>query len=164
MVVLYLAHKNRFKTGQTMPKQAKQSEKEKPRKPHGFGVFELFWTEISACWTSRTWCCPCQTSGNPFSFHLIFGLILRFFCTSDSNFHSRAWRTKNRFCSLYVPCTSLPRATQDNRKERILVAVLVITSKSNSHTEDSIMEKYISDQYNDLWYELQGKYYIPFQS
>ena len=51
MVVLYLTHKNRFKTGQTMPKQAKQSEKEKPRKPHGFGVFELFWTEISACWT-----------------------------------------------------------------------------------------------------------------
>lgn len=34
-----------------MPKQAKQSEKEKPRKPHGFGVFELFWSEISACWT-----------------------------------------------------------------------------------------------------------------
>jgi hypothetical protein len=42
VVVLYLTHKNWFKTGQTMPKQAKQSEKEKPRKPHGFGVFELF--------------------------------------------------------------------------------------------------------------------------
>ena len=42
VVVLYLTHKNCFKTGQTMPKQSKQSEKEKPRKPHGFGVFELF--------------------------------------------------------------------------------------------------------------------------
>ena len=60
-----------------------------------------------------------------------------------------------------MPCTSLPRATQDNRKERILVAVLVITSKSNSHTEDSIMEKYIFDKCNGLWYELQGDYYIP---
>ena len=37
-----LTHKKWFKTGQTMPKQGKQSEKEKPRKPHGFGVFELF--------------------------------------------------------------------------------------------------------------------------
>jgi len=55
----------------------------------------------------------------------------------------------------------LPRATQDNSRERNLVAVLVITSKSNSHTEDSIMEKYIFDQCNGLWYELQGDYYIP---
>ena len=45
--------------------------------------------------------------------------------------------------------------------ERNLVAVLVITSKLNFHTEDSIMEKYIFDQCNGLWYELQGDYYIP---
>ena len=68
---------------------------------------------------------------------------------------------KSRFCSLCVPCVLLPRATQDNGRERNLVAVLVITSKLNSHTEDSIMEKYIFDQCNGLWYELQGNYYIP---
>ena len=68
---------------------------------------------------------------------------------------------KSRFCSLCVPCVLLPRATQDNGRERNLVAVLVITSKLNSHTEDSIMEKYIFDQSNGLWYELQGDYYIP---
>ncbi len=33
---------------------------------------------------------PCQTSGNFFAFYLIFGLILRFFCTLDSNFYPRA--------------------------------------------------------------------------
>ena len=82
---------------------------------------------LSACWTSRGWCHPCQTPSDFFAFRLIFGLILRFFCTPDSNFHPRAWRTKNRFCSLYVPCVSLPRATQDNSGERNLVAVLVIT-------------------------------------
>ena len=60
-----------------------------------------------------------------------------------------------------MPCVPLPRATQDNRKERNLVAVLVITSKSNPNTEDSIMEKYIYDQSNGLWYELQGDCYIP---
>ena len=60
-----------------------------------------------------------------------------------------------------MPCVSLPRATQDNSKERNLVAVPVITSKLNPHTEDSIMEKYIFDQTNGLWYELQGDYYIP---
>ena len=60
-----------------------------------------------------------------------------------------------------MPYVLLPRATQDNSRERNLVAVLVITSKSNSHTEDSIMEKYIFDQCNGLWYELQGDYYIP---
>ena len=43
-------------------------------------------SEISACWTSRAWCCPCQTSGDFFAFYLIFGLILRFLHTSDSNF------------------------------------------------------------------------------
>lgn len=84
------------------------------------------WT-ISACWTSRAWCHPCQTSGHFFAFSLVFGLILRFFYTSDSNFYPRAWRTKSRFCSLCVPCVSLPRATQDNSRERNLVAVLVIT-------------------------------------
>ena len=52
-------------------------------------------------------------------------------------------------------------AAQDNSRERNLVAVLVITSKLNFHTEDSIMEKYIFDQCNGLWYELQGDYYIP---
>ena len=36
-------------------------------------------SEISACWTSRTWCWPCQTSGHFFAFSLVFGLILRFF-------------------------------------------------------------------------------------
>jgi hypothetical protein len=60
-----------------------------------------------------------------------------------------------------VPCVSLPRATQDNGKERHLVAVLVFTSKLNLDTEDSRMEKYIFDQSNGLWYELQGDYYIP---
>lgn len=60
-----------------------------------------------------------------------------------------------------MPYVLLPRATQDNSRERNLVAVLVITSKSNSHTEESIMEKYIFDQCNGLWYELQGDYYIP---
>ena len=102
----------------------------------------------------RVWCHPCQTFGHFFDFHLIFGLILRFFCTSGSNFHPRARRTKSRFCSLCVPCVSLPRATQDNSRERNLVAVLVFTSKLNSDTEDSIMEKYIFDQNNSLWYEL----------
>ena len=29
------------------------------------------------------------------------------------------------------------------------------------NTEDSIMEKYIFDPCNGLWYELQGDYYIP---
>ena len=53
-----------------------------------------------------------------------------------------------------MPCVSLPRATQDNSRERNLVAVLVFTSKLNSDTEDSIMEKYIFDQNNSLWYEL----------
>ena len=60
-----------------------------------------------------------------------------------------------------MPCVSLPRATQDNSKGRNLVAVLVFTSKLNSDTEDSIMEKYIFDQSNGLWYALQGNYYIP---
>lgn len=60
-----------------------------------------------------------------------------------------------------MPCVSLPRATQDNGKERHLVAVLVFTSKLNLDTEDSRMEKYIFDQSNGLWYELQGDYYIP---
>ena len=60
-----------------------------------------------------------------------------------------------------VPCVSLPKAMQDNSKERNLVAALGITSKLNSYTEDSIMEKYIFDQSNGLWYELQGNYYIP---
>jgi len=55
----------------------------------------------------------------------------------------------------------LPRATQDNGRERNRIAVLVITSKLNSHTEDSIMKKYIFDQSNGLWYELQGDSYIP---
>lgn len=27
--------------------------------------------------------------------------------------------------------------------------------------EDNIMEKYIYDESNGLWYELQGDYYIP---
>lgn len=49
--------------------------KEKPRKTEVFRGKENF---FSACRTSRAWCCPCQTSGNPFAFHLIFGLILRF--------------------------------------------------------------------------------------
>ena len=57
-----------------------------------------------------------------------------------------------------MPCVSLPRATQDNGKERHLVAVLVFTSKLNLDTEDSRMEKYIFDQSNGLWYELQGDY------
>ena len=103
---------------------------------------------VTACWTSRGWCWPCQTSGHFFAFSLVFGLILRFFYTSDSNFYPRAWRTKSRFCSLCVPCVSLPRATQDNSRERNLVAVLVFTSKLNLDTEDSRMEKYIFDQSN----------------
>ena len=86
-------------------------------------------SEISACWTPRTWCWPCQTSGNFFAFRLIFGLILRFFCTWSSNFQSRVRCTKSKFCSLCVPCVLLPRATQDNSKERNLVAVLVFTSQ-----------------------------------
>ena len=60
-----------------------------------------------------------------------------------------------------MPCVSLPRATQDNSRERNSVAVPVITSKLNFHTEDSIMEKYIFDQCNGLWYEFQGNYYVP---
>ena len=49
---------------------------------------ETYWKvgKISACWTSIAWCWPCQTSGDFFAFHLIFGLILRFFRISDSNF------------------------------------------------------------------------------
>ena len=92
--------------------------------------------KIIACWTLRAWCWPRQISGDFFAFRLIFGLILQFFCTSDSNFYPRAWRTKSRFCSLCVPCVSLPRATQDNSKERNLVAVLGVTSifeTSESH-------------------------------
>ena len=42
-----------------------------------------------------------------------------------------------------------------------MVAVLVITSKSNSLSEDNKIKKYIFDQTNGLWYELQGDYYIP---
>ena len=56
-------------------------------------AFSALWKHeymISACWTSRALCWPCQTSGDFFAFHLIFGLILRFFYTSDSNFHPRA--------------------------------------------------------------------------
>ena len=56
-------------------------------------AFSALWKHeymISACWTLKTWCWPCQTSGNFFAFHLIFGLILRFFCTSNSNFYPRA--------------------------------------------------------------------------
>ena len=33
---------------------------------------------------------PCQTSGDFFAFRLIFGLIMWFFCTLDSNFQPRA--------------------------------------------------------------------------
>lgn len=88
----------------------------------------------------------------------VFGLILRFFCTPDSNFHTRAQCTKHRFCSLYVSCVSLPRVTQDNNRKRNLVVVRGFTSKSNSHMGDSIMEKYIFDQCNVLLYGLKGDY------
>lgn len=112
------------------------SAKQRP-KTHWEAVEIISWvSEISACWTLRAWCWPRQISGDFFAFRLIFGLILQFFCTSDSNFYPRAWRTKSRFCSLCVPCVSLPRATQDNSKERNLVAVLGVTSifeTSESH-------------------------------
>lgn len=91
----------------------------------------------------------------------VFGLILRFFCTPDSNFHTRAQCTKHRFCSLYVSCVSLPRVTQDNNRKRNLVVVRGFTSKSNSHMGDSIMEKYIFDQGNGLLYGLKGDYSYP---
>ena len=100
--------------------------------------------EISACWTLRAWCWPRQISGHFFAFRLIFGLILRFFCTSDSNFYPRAWRTKSRFCSLCVPCVSLPRATQDNSKERNLVAVLRVTSIFQNSKNVQIVDKLIA--------------------
>ena len=56
------------------------------RRNHGALFPQRKQETFSACWTSRTWCWPCQASGNFFAFHLIFGLILRFFRTSDSNF------------------------------------------------------------------------------
>jgi len=62
-----------------MPKQGKQSEKEKPRKPRGFGVFELFWNSFSACWTGERDERPWGRIGVQFSagfpwFYGLFGL------------------------------------------------------------------------------------------
>ena len=103
---------------------------------------------ISAWRTSRAWCCPCQTSGDSFAFLLIFGLILRFFRTSCSIFYPRALRTKSGFCSLYVPCVSLPRATQDNGRERNLVAVLVFTSIFLTAKEKTQWDTLLSCKFN----------------
>ena len=103
---------------------------------------------VIACWTSRPLCGSCQTSGDFFAFYLIFGLILRFFRISDSNFYPRAWRTKSRFCSLYVPCILLPRASQDNSRERNLVAVLGITSISQNSKGANKMDKLVSCKFN----------------
>lgn len=60
-------------------------------------------------------------------------------------------------CALHI----VVQGDAGHSKAKNLATVLVITSKLNSNTEDSIMEKYIFDQCNGLWYELQGNYYIP---
>lgn len=54
-------------------------------------------------------------------------------------------------CCLLADCPRQPRAMDDNGSSR---------SRSKIR-KDTIMEKYIFDENNSLWYELHGDYYLP---